>query len=212
MVSSDTGDRLRSWNDTAARRAIVGFVETVTSRDGPGYVPPEERVAVFDNDGTLWCEKPMPIELGFILQRLAGLSRREREVTRLVLHGRSTRETAGDLHVSAYTVQDHLKAIFAKVGVGSRRELVAQLFLQHSAPRLEGGATVGSDGWFADAGSAERPRPAAEPDLTAWTSQASTHERCSTRTTCTSTRRRSATSAATPRPSCCGGCWSWSPA
>jgi DNA-binding CsgD family transcriptional regulator len=129
----------------------------VTGDGRPGHVPPAERVAVFDNDGTLWCEQPMPIELGFILQRLAGLSRREREVTRLVRHGRSTRETAGDLHVSAYTVQDHLKAIFAKVGVGSRRELVAQLFLQHYAPRLEGGATVGSDGWFADAGSAERP-------------------------------------------------------
>jgi DNA-binding CsgD family transcriptional regulator len=69
-------------------------------------------------------------------------------VTRLVLHGRSTREIADDLHVSAYTVQDHLKAIFAKVGVGSRRELVATLFQQHYAPRLEGGATVGSDGWF----------------------------------------------------------------
>ena len=77
MVSSDTGDRLRSWNDTAARRAIVGFVETVTSRDGPGYLPPEERVAVFDNDGTLWCEKPMPIELGFVLQRLAAMAEQD---------------------------------------------------------------------------------------------------------------------------------------
>jgi DNA-binding CsgD family transcriptional regulator len=91
-------------------------------------------------------------ELASLIVEAYGLSRREREVTRLVLHGRSTREIADDLHVSAYTVQDHLKAIFAKVGVGSRRELVAQVFLQHYAPRLEGGATVGSDGWFADAG------------------------------------------------------------
>jgi DNA-binding CsgD family transcriptional regulator len=79
-----------------------------------------------------------------------GLSRREREVARLVRQGRSTRELADDLHVSTYTVQDRLKAVFAKVGVGSRRELVAQLFLQHFAPRLEGGARVGSDGWFSD--------------------------------------------------------------
>jgi hypothetical protein len=49
-------------------------------------------------------------------------------------------------------VQDHLKAIFAKVGVRSRRELVAQLFLQHYAPRLQAGSKVGSDGWFADGG------------------------------------------------------------
>ena len=53
---------LRSWNDTATLQAIVEFVETAARE-----LPDEERVAVFDNDGTLWCEKPMPIELGFIL-------------------------------------------------------------------------------------------------------------------------------------------------
>jgi hypothetical protein len=52
---------LASWNDTPTRQAIVDFVEAATKD-----VPPDERVAVFDNDGTLWCEKPMPIELGFI--------------------------------------------------------------------------------------------------------------------------------------------------
>ena len=67
-------DPLPSWNDTATRSAIVEFVESVTGPAGRGFVPPEERVAVFDNDGTLWCEKPMPIELGFILQRLAAMA------------------------------------------------------------------------------------------------------------------------------------------
>jgi hypothetical protein len=47
-----TTDPLPSWNDTGARQAIVQFVETVTGTDREGYVPPEERVAVFDNDGT----------------------------------------------------------------------------------------------------------------------------------------------------------------
>jgi phosphoserine phosphatase len=65
---------LASWNDTPARQAIVEFVEHVTREDSAGYVPPAERVAVFDNDGTLWCEKPMPIELGFILHRLAQMA------------------------------------------------------------------------------------------------------------------------------------------
>jgi hypothetical protein len=65
---------LPSWNDTPTRRAIVAFVEAATGADGPGYLPPEERIAVFDNDGTLWCEKPIPIELGFILERLAAMA------------------------------------------------------------------------------------------------------------------------------------------
>jgi phosphoglycolate phosphatase-like HAD superfamily hydrolase len=57
---------LSSWNDGAARRAVVEFVERTVS-DG---VPAGERVAVFDNDGTLWCEKPLPIQADFILRRL----------------------------------------------------------------------------------------------------------------------------------------------
>jgi phosphoserine phosphatase len=65
---------LASWNDTATAEAIVDFVEQTTREGGPGYVPAAERVAVFDNDGTLWCEKPMPIELGFILKRLAEMA------------------------------------------------------------------------------------------------------------------------------------------
>jgi len=66
-------EALSSWRDGATRSAIVAFVERVT-RDGPEFVPPADRVAVFDNDGTLWCEKPMPIELGFILRRLAEMA------------------------------------------------------------------------------------------------------------------------------------------
>ena len=62
-------DLLVSWNDGPALAAIRGFVARVTDDASPDFVAPEERVAVFDNDGTLWCEKPMPIELGFILQR-----------------------------------------------------------------------------------------------------------------------------------------------
>ena len=50
---------LPSWNDGPARRSIVAFVENVTREGGPGYVPPAERVAVFDNDGTLWAEQPL---------------------------------------------------------------------------------------------------------------------------------------------------------
>jgi len=63
------GTNLPSWNDTAARQAVLDFVAKVCDSSNPGYVPPQERIAVFDNDGTLWCEKPMYIQLDFILQR-----------------------------------------------------------------------------------------------------------------------------------------------
>lgn len=62
-----TDRALASWNDTPTRAAITAFVEAATT--GPDAVPPEERIAVFDNDGTLWTEKPMPVELVFILRR-----------------------------------------------------------------------------------------------------------------------------------------------
>jgi phosphoserine phosphatase len=61
---------LTTWNDGPAKAAIVAFVRAVRGDDGSSAVPSEERLAVFDNDGTLWCEKPMPIQLDFILRRL----------------------------------------------------------------------------------------------------------------------------------------------
>jgi haloacid dehalogenase-like hydrolase len=67
-------DELASWNETPTRAAIEDFVARVTTEGGPDYVPPPERIATFDNDGTLWCEKPMPIELGFILKRFAEMA------------------------------------------------------------------------------------------------------------------------------------------
>ncbi len=67
------GPDLNSWNDTPTRAAIEAFVSSVTT-DGPDFVPPEERIAVFDNDGTLWTEKPIPIQLDFALYRMAKMA------------------------------------------------------------------------------------------------------------------------------------------
>jgi phosphoserine phosphatase len=66
---------LVSWNDTPTREAIVAFAERASQQ-----LPQEERVAVFDNDGTLWCEKPIPIQLDFILRRLAQLAEQDKSL------------------------------------------------------------------------------------------------------------------------------------
>ncbi|MFF4538400.1 LuxR C-terminal-related transcriptional regulator [Streptomyces aureus] len=77
-----------------------------------------------------------PAELTALVLDVYGLSPRARQIAQYVLLGLSTSEIAGRLGVSGYTVQDHLKQIFDKVGVRSRRELVAELFLRHYLPRL----------------------------------------------------------------------------
>jgi phosphoserine phosphatase len=65
-----SGGALDSWRPGPARQAILDFVARTSGAGDDPPVPPEQRVSVFDNDGTLWCEKPMPIQLDFILRRL----------------------------------------------------------------------------------------------------------------------------------------------
>jgi phosphoglycolate phosphatase-like HAD superfamily hydrolase len=71
---SAQSDALASWNDTAPKRAIVAFVEKVTKQNGPDFVPPNERIAVFDNDGTLWAEQPVYVQVQFALDRARALA------------------------------------------------------------------------------------------------------------------------------------------
>jgi phosphoglycolate phosphatase-like HAD superfamily hydrolase len=67
-------DPLPSWNDTAPKRAILDFVTRVTTADGADFVPPAERIAVFDNDGTLWAEQPVYFQFAFAIDRVAALA------------------------------------------------------------------------------------------------------------------------------------------
>jgi len=67
-------DPLPSWNDGAARQSIVAFVAKVTREGTAGYVPPAERIAVFDNDGCLWSEQPVYVQLAFALDRVKALA------------------------------------------------------------------------------------------------------------------------------------------
>jgi hypothetical protein len=70
-------DRLLSWNDGAAKAAILDFVTRVTKEGGPDFVPPAERIATFDNDGTLWCEQPMQVQVFFAQRRLRALAEKD---------------------------------------------------------------------------------------------------------------------------------------
>jgi phosphoglycolate phosphatase-like HAD superfamily hydrolase len=69
-----TPDPLPSWNEGDAKRAILAFVDAVTDEAGPDHVPPSERLAVFDNDGTLWPEQPLYAQLAFALDRVKQLA------------------------------------------------------------------------------------------------------------------------------------------
>ena len=73
-ATAQTNDPLPSWNEGDAKQAITRFVKDVTTRGGSKFVPPAERVAVFDNDGTLWAEQPMYVQLQFVLDRVKALA------------------------------------------------------------------------------------------------------------------------------------------
>src|SRR5262249_12922373 len=67
-------DPLASWNDGASKKAIVEFVAKTTKQGSPEFVKPEERIAVFDNDGTLWSEQPIYVQFAFALDRVKVLA------------------------------------------------------------------------------------------------------------------------------------------
>jgi hypothetical protein len=74
VTGSQAQDPLPSWNDTGAKKSILAFVDKVTKEGSPDFVPVPERIATFDNDGTLWCEQPMPVQLFFALDRVKALA------------------------------------------------------------------------------------------------------------------------------------------
>jgi len=74
QVSGAATDQLPSWNNGPAKKAIVDFVQAVSQNGGPDYVEPAQRIAVFDNDGTLWSEKPLYFQLLFVFDRVKELA------------------------------------------------------------------------------------------------------------------------------------------
>lgn len=72
--ASALADPLPSWNDGPAKKSILDFVAKVTKEGGKDFVPVAERIATFDNDGTLWCEQPLPMQLYFAFDRVKALA------------------------------------------------------------------------------------------------------------------------------------------
>ena len=79
VARSATAQPLASWNDGATRAAIVRFVQEAATAGSPGFVAPAERIAVFDNDGTLWIEQPIYVQFIFALDRVTALAPRHPE-------------------------------------------------------------------------------------------------------------------------------------
>ncbi|MGD9695433.1 MAG: response regulator transcription factor [Thermoleophilia bacterium] len=111
----------------------------VRSRSGRWLVVHASSLRLADGgigDTGLVIEPARAAEIAPLIVTAYGLSRREQEVVQLIARGRSTREIASSLHLSLHTVRDHVKAIFEKVGVSSRGELVAKVFAEHYQPAL----------------------------------------------------------------------------
>jgi len=77
MSTTSKPGSLATWNDGAARSQILDFVARVTEQGGPDFVPPAERIATFDNDGTLWCEQPLFVQAFFLIDRTRELAGRD---------------------------------------------------------------------------------------------------------------------------------------
>jgi DNA-binding CsgD family transcriptional regulator len=148
-----------------AVRSVVGCVKELHGSGSPEDLVPRARVrgasgrwlAIYASRArqassqsahtAVIIQEAKPSEVAPLIISAYGLSPHEAQVTRLVLQGLSTKQIATEIHLSPYTVQDHLKAIFAKVGVRSRRELVATIFDQYHWPRYGlGGNPPESDG------------------------------------------------------------------
>ena len=132
---------LSSWNDGPTKWAITDFVARITNL-GTDFVEPEDRVAVFDNDGTLWCEKPMYIQLDFIVRRLA-----EKAAADATLVGQEPYRAAvaGDLTWFGSAITKHYQG-----DDGDLKVLAGAVMSLHQSMTVEGHAAL-VDAFFAEA-------------------------------------------------------------
>jgi phosphoglycolate phosphatase-like HAD superfamily hydrolase len=131
-AAAPAASELASWNDGEAKRAIVDFVNKTTTAGSPTFVPPAERIAVFDNDGTLWSEQPMYVQLAFALDRVKALAPSHPEW--------QTQEPF------ASVLNGDLKGVMA----GGEHALVALMMSTHAGTTTEEFGGIVSD-WVAEA-------------------------------------------------------------
>ena len=81
MAVSGSPSTLATWNDGTTKSQILNFVARVTEQGGPDFVPPAERIATFDNDGTLWCEQPLLVQAFFLIDRVKELAAKDKTLT-----------------------------------------------------------------------------------------------------------------------------------
>jgi len=136
-------DPLASWNDSAVKVAILDFVSAVNDPHGRNFVPPPERIAVFDNDGTLWCEQPVQVQVLFALARAQQLAKADPSL--------KARQP-----FKAFLERD-MKAIHAM----GRKGVFEFAFAIHAGMSVEDFGAVAKD-WFATARHPVLHRPCAE--------------------------------------------------
>jgi phosphoserine phosphatase len=131
-------DWLPSWNDGASKARIVDFVQSVTDPASKQYVPPAERIAVFDNDGTLWTEQPMYFQLAFVLDRVKALAPqhpewRTQEPFKSVLAG----DMAGVAKAGEHGLLEMMAATHAGMTADEFRAIVADWLATARHPRFK---------------------------------------------------------------------------
>lgn len=129
---------LPSWRDGATRKSITDFVEAVTNKDDPNFVKQEERIAVFDNDGTLWCEMPIYPQVIFAMSRAKVIaSTKGPEIQNLPLVRAAT---SGDLHtlttMGPKGTQELVNVLHQNLTVGEFETIVTEWLAADKHPRF----------------------------------------------------------------------------
>jgi phosphoserine phosphatase len=131
-IGAAEAQQLSSWNDSPSKSAIIAFVEKITTRGSPDFVEPADRIAVFDNDGTLWAEQPMYFQLFFAIDRVKALAPKHPEWK--------------NMEPFASVLKGDTKAALA----GGERALLEMVMATHAGMTSEEFATIVKD-WLAKA-------------------------------------------------------------